>query len=303
MEINKQISLSEFREFMFNKIVPVKDLTDNKGKPLEKILAFWRRNDLLPYVPQGKWMEMSFAQLIWIRILDDLRDINFPVEKMKIICEYFFKDAYFDDLPKLNLEYNKKEILKRKSIGIYTEEDEQMLMHIEDVLSYSPILTILKFDINYLSNFIAAAISNKEDGNIYIFFDGSVAEYIGQQYWGHKKDYEPNFFEPHIRLTISHYLKEFIADDEISGLLMPQLLNDDETKILREIRRKNVKQIIIHRNDPDKPMRIESTTTGIITANEAKEIMEILGLKNYESIELNTMSGNSLSFKVTRKRI
>ncbi len=298
----QEISLSEFREFMFQKIVPLKDLKDNKGQPLAKILVFWRRNGLIPYVNPGKWMGISFAQLIWIRILDDLRDINFPVEKMKLLCDYFYKDAYDDDLPKKNMESNRKEILKRKSLGAQTEEDEQMLLHIENVFKYPDALTILKFDVNYLSNFIASAISNTEDGNIYIFFDGSVAEYIGQDYRGHK-NLEPNFMEPHIRLTISHYLKEFISDDDISNLLMPQLLNEDETKVLRELRRKNVKEITIYRHNMNKPMRIESSMTGVITENEAKEIRETLGLKNYDRIILETMDEKSLSFKVTRKQI
>lgn len=302
MAEKKAISLSEFREFLFEKIVPVKDLKDNKGQPLAKILAFWRRNGLIPYVNPGKWMGISFAQLIWIRILDDLRDINFPVEKMKLLCDYFYKDAYGDDLPKKNMESNKKDILNRKSLGTQTEEDEYMLLHIENVFKYPVALTILKFDVNYLSNFIAATISNSEDGTIYIFFDGKVAEYIGQDFWGHKS-FEPNFLEPHIKLTISHYLKEFIADNEIAKLLLPQLLNDDETKVLREMRRKNVKEITIYRHNEDKPMRIESSMTGVVTAKNATEIMEMLGLKNYERITLETMDGNSLAFKVTRKRI
>lgn len=303
MTTDNEISLSEFRQFMFDKIVPVKDLFDHKGQPLEKILAFWRRKDLLPYIPDGKWLEISFAQLIWIRILDDLRQINFPVDKMKLLCDYFYKDAYFDDLPKRNLEFNKREILKRKAANTHTEEDEAMLMYINTVLPLSQNLLILKFDINYLTNFIAASIANKEDGNIYIFFDGNVAEYVGQNYVGHKENYIPDFSKPNIRLTISHYLKEFIADSDITDLLMPQLLNDDETKVLREMRRKNVKEITIIRSNSNNTTRIESSTSGVIKANDAAEIMKMLGLKNYDRITLNTMDGSTLSFKVTRKRI
>jgi hypothetical protein len=302
MEIKKQISLSEFRDFMFAKTVPIRNLLDHKGEPLEKVLSFWRRNELLPFIEPGKWLEVSFAQLIWIRILDDLRRINFPVDKMKMLCDYFFKDAYFDDLPKKNLEYNKKEIQKRKKLNTQTEEDEQMLSHIENVMKYDKALTILKFDVNYLSDFIARSIADKEDGNIYIFFDGTVAEYIGQDYWGHK-NIEADRQKPYICLTISHYLKEFIADKDIEALLMPQLLNDDETKVLREVRRKNIKEIRIYKNDNKKPMKIETTKIGVITNSEAKHIKEILGLKNYERIELKTMDEKSLSFKVTRKQI
>lgn len=306
MKYNKEdIKLTEFKHFMFEKIVPIRDLKDHKGQSMSKLFPFWRRKRLLPYVPAGKWLGLiSFSQLFWIRILDDLRKINFPIDKMQMVCDYFYKDAYHDELPTKNLEFNKAEIKKRKTLGVQSSEDDAILAEIEHMLSQQPILHMLKFDINYLSNLISATISNEEDGNIYIFFDGSVAEYVGQIYYGHKADCIPDFKSPHIRLTVSHYLKEFIHDNELSKLLMPQLLNDDETKVLREMRRKNIKEIIISRSDEKKSqIRIETSMTGIIKDNEAKKIMEILGLKNYEKILLNTIDGSTLSFKVSRKRI
>lgn len=300
----KEISLSEFKQIIFDKIVPINELLDHKGQPISKILPFWRRKGLLPYVPVGKWLEtISFSQLIWIRILDDLRKIHFPVEKMLLVCDYFYKDAYHNELPMRNLEFNKAELMKRKAHGIESAEDDIMLAEIEHMLKHEPVLNMLKFDINYLSNFIAASISNEEDGNIYIFFDGSVAEYVGQNYYGHTPGFIQDFTVPHIRLTISHYLKEFINDNELSKLLVPQLLNDDETKVLREMRRKNIKEIIITRSGDTTPMRIESSSSGIIQEKEAKEIMKILGLKNYDKISINTLDGSTLSFKKTRKRI
>src|SRR5204862_8340453 len=110
------------------------NLKDHKGIQLEKILAFWRRHKLLPFIPESRWLQISFAQLIWIRMLDDLRSINFPVKKMVGLCDYFFKDAYFDELPKLNLEINRESIKKRIQVGTQTEEDEKMLDYIEMVL-------------------------------------------------------------------------------------------------------------------------------------------------------------------------
>jgi hypothetical protein len=107
------IKLSEFKALMFERVIPIKDLTDNKGAPLFKILNYWRRHELLPFVDPGKWISVSCMQLIWIRILDDLRSIGFPILKMKSVCNYFFKDAYDDNLAERNFKYNKDLIEKK----------------------------------------------------------------------------------------------------------------------------------------------------------------------------------------------
>jgi hypothetical protein len=299
----ENISFLEFREFMFETIVPVKELFDRKGKPLEKILAFWRRKGLTPFIGHGKWIKISFAQLIWLRILDDLREISFPVEKMKLICDYFFKDADRDNLASKNLKSNMEEIKKKKAAGTQSEEDEQYLSQIESFLKDPNMLYILKFDINYLANLITRVISSGNDGFIYIFFDGKAVEYVGQEYKGHGDSKKIDFNKPHVCLPISHYLKEFINDEELSKLLMPRLLNEDEIKVLKEMRRNNIKEITIRRAGDKKGTRIESTKEGLLSKEQAKQIKELLGMKNYERITIDTMDEKTLSFKRTRKKI
>ena len=73
--------------------------------------------------------------------------------------------------------------------------------------------------------------------------------------------------------------------------------------VLREMRRKNLSEIHINRTADLKPWTIKTSRSGIFTNEQAKKIKEILGLKNYESIDLKTIDGKSLFFKVTRKNI
>ncbi|MEI6596193.1 MAG: hypothetical protein WCO28_11570 [Bacteroidota bacterium] len=300
-EVKETVSLSEFKQFMFDKIVPVKDLKDHKGMPLEKVLAYWRRKELLPFIGEGSWLEISFAQLIWIRILDSLREISFPVGKMKKICVYFFKDAYFNDLPKKNIEFNKQEIEKKIKAGTQTEEDEHLLKYLDGFLLDKNLLSALKFDVNYLTNLIISAIAQGKEAIIKIKFNGEVAEFLDNEFIGHN-GVDTNRHQPHICLSLTYFLNEFIENDVLETLLMPQLLNDDEKKVLREMRRKNIKEIVIYNND--QPVRrIESSKTGVLTKKEAEDVKKILGLTNYERITIETMDEKSLSFKKTRKYI
>lgn len=295
------LTLSEFRQILFDRVVPVRDLLDKNGEDFSKVIAYWRRHDLLPFVPDGKKMDISFAQLIWLRILDDLREIAFPLSKMKTVCDYFFKDAYFDNLPKKSLQYNREQIKKRFVTGTQTEEDELLLENIEIALKHEKALQILNHDVNYLSKLLVTSIAHGVEGLIYVFFDGAVFEFAGNSYVGHNRN-NFNRTAPHICLKLTHYLQEFIISEELSKLFLPQILNDDELKVMLEMRRKNIKQINIVMNNDAKP-RIESTTTGTMTAQQSNEIKKILGLQNYDQITLYTMDEKTLSFKRTRKRI
>ncbi len=280
--------------------ISIKNLKDRKGKPLENIIAFWRRHKLLPFVESGQWMKVSFMQLIWIRILDDLRDINFPVEKMKLVCKYFFLDAYRDEVPKKNFEYNKKAIQQKKLAGTQTEEEDSLLQFIEDGLKNEPLMRILNLNVNYLSNFVAAVLANEKDGSIIIYFDGSVAEYVGDVCHSHIETI-PDAILPHIKLSLGYYLKEFLSDEELAAIVMPQLLNEDEIKVLREMRRKNAKEITIQLEG--QKSRIITVSNGKLTEAQVQSVKEIFGLKNYESITLDTIDEKSMSFKRIRKRI
>lgn len=295
-------SLAEFKQVLFDKIIPIKDLKDKQGHQLNKLLFFWRRKQLIPFINPGQWLKISFAQLIWIRILDDLRAISFPIKMMKSVCDYFYKDAYEDALPKKNIEYNIKLLEKKELTGTLTDEEQQLLLELRDFANDTNFLEILKYDVNYLTNLIIRSLANEENISILLFFDGKVAESISDKFINHKGD-NIDISKPHIRLSITHYLQEFIDDDELNTLILPQLLNDDEKKVLQEMRRKNIKEIVIYSSKNDEPRRIESTKTGIITADEAKQVKKILGLKNYERITLDTLDDKSLAFKMTRKKI
>ena len=54
-------------------------------------------------------------------------------------------------------------------------------------------------------------------------------------------------------------------------------------------------------NDNNTIQKIEPEETGMIKGDDAKLIMQQLGLKNYSGIELHTRDGKTLSFTYTDK--
>ena len=297
-----KLSTSAFLDFFDQKHVPLEKLKDFNGEPLEKILKYWRMHGLVPFLEKGKWIRISFAQLIWLRILDTLRQLGYSLKNTKAVCEYLFQDAYDADLPEKNIKASIDELLAKQKKGNISDYEEDQLNARQDILeNHRTILDLMKTRVNYLTNLVKLCVGNRQDGGIMIFMDGTIAEVVGNFSYSHRA-MEIDPAKPHIFLPILFYLKEFIEDDEFSPLVLPQLLDDGELYVINQMREGNLKELRIEFTDGE-IRKIDSIEAGIITGSQMNEIKSILGLKNYESIQLTTRDEKTLSFKKTKMKI
>jgi hypothetical protein len=295
------ITLTEFREFMFAPIVPVEDLYNLTGKPLEQSFPYWRKHNLLPFIPDTEKLSICFVQLIWIRILDSLSSFGYSLGNIQKACNYFFKDAYDNKLSELNLTYNKRILEKKALAGTLSEEEKGMQEKIDQMLKDELLKYGLQFDINYLSNLITNSIASSEEAGILFFMDGTILEHIGTNYYSHTAG-QYNRTAPHIYLSIRYFFEEFIDNEDLATLLLPQSLNANETKVLKEIRNKNINEIVIAKQGTN-IIKIEASSSGNITGEQANEIRKILGLSNYGEIKISTRDEKTLTYKRTKKKI
>ncbi|MBK7306950.1 MAG: hypothetical protein IPI88_07850 [Chitinophagaceae bacterium] len=95
---------------------------------------------------------------------------------------------------------------------------------------------------------------------------------------------EINAAKPHLYIPLINYILEFIDDEEKHVFLTSSgLLNDDEYKVVKEIRNKNVKAITITFKESNHGIeKIECDKKGLIKGDEAKKIMNLLSLKNIQ---------------------
>jgi hypothetical protein len=294
------ISFSEFSEFMFQAVVPIEDIKDFKENPILQVFPYWRRHGLLPFIPKGRWnINISFAQLIWLRILDTFREFSVSLSSSKKVCDYFFKNAYDDDLPKLTLMRNKEIIEKRISRGTAFENDENLLAEINWMLKDNVLLYGLKFEINYLTKLITECIATQSNAGFIVFTNGQVFEYIEDNYFSNRGDAKPDLTQPHIKLSLKHYLKEFIQKEELQKLFVPSILNNDEKEVLKALRQKNTSIMI--KKKQGEIVKMESSTDGIFSDNDAVKIRELLGIGNYEQITISTRDEKTLTFNKVKK--
>jgi hypothetical protein len=143
----EKLSLEIFQQQYFQPVFELNEFKSRDGNSLYKSLPYWRRNKLLPFIPKGDWgLQVSLSQLIWLRILDNLRALGYPVAATENVTNYFFKDAYFDELPTKNLQDLKKQLEEKKAIGISETEDEQLFAEVEYILGDKMLLYGLKFE-------------------------------------------------------------------------------------------------------------------------------------------------------------
>jgi hypothetical protein len=289
--------LREFNQAKFNPLFPIYEIGVDRAQ-----IAYWRREGLLPFIEKGKWAKVSCVEAIWIMMLDSLRSFGVSTRVMQKLTDYFIKRAYTDNVPKKNLEGQKKELEKKKLAGNMTTNEKARLDYVKDLLKDEARLHSFKWDINYFSNLITESIVTSSEAAVLIFIDGRIVEESLSGYRTYPETEEIDFSAPHVKVSLIYYLRQFIQKEEMEGFLaLARLFSEDEERVLREMKNRNVRELNIKLHN-GKIERIESTKAGQITGEQAEKVRKILGMKNYQSITLDTRDEKTLSFKLTNKR-
>lgn len=297
-----KISLEEFRKYMFHPIYPVDDLLDLKGEPLADHFPFWRRNGLMPFIPKGKHnVEISFAQVIWLRMLDSLRTLGYKISDTAVVCNRLFKDAYFEELPKKKIKFH-YDILRQKELAqTITSEEENILLRLSQMLEDSVLLYGLKFEINFLTELIIWCIDNHEEAGILVFPGGVCMKRMGDKIESLGiATAEPA--SPHVYLSISYFLKEFIESKDLRFFKIPGLLNENEKKVLTALNNNNIAELTVKLSDGE-VVRIDSKRVKQISGDDARKIRRAIGLGQYDEVNISVRGANSITFVKSNKSI
>lgn len=299
---NEKISIAEFRRYMFYPIFPIEDLIDLNGRPMANSFPYWRRNGLMPFIQKGTWnVQISFAQVIWLRILDHLRALGYSIKDTSLLCDRLFKDAYFEELPKKKLKYHYDRLKRIELAGTLTQEDKELMLRIDHMLKDSLLLYSLKFEINFLTELIIWCIENIEDGVLLIFPGGRVIEKRGTEL-NCLGEQVSDITAPHIELSVSFFLIEFIQSDDLKMINIPGFLSENEKRVLLALKEKNVHELTVKLSD-GQIERIDSKTIQTFGGEQAKKLRKAIGLGQYEEITLSTRDSSSISFKKIKKQI
>jgi len=289
---------TEFIVVLHDKLVPLRDAGID-----EDLFLYWRKKGLLPFFPKGAWAKFSFAQLIWLQMLLDLRALGYSLEQMLKLADYLFKRAYDDDLPQQNLAASREQLLKKKVAGTINQREQETLDYLDDVLIDPELLYVLKFNINYLSNLLVICLNSGEETGLLLFSDGTIAERRQGHYYSVETGRDVDTTKPHIYLSMLHYLKTFVRRDSLAHFISCiDAFSDGEQKVIREIRDKRNRELHIELMEGRVQHLHVIGKERRITDREAEQIRDILGLNNFEKMVVDTVDDRTLMLRKTRKR-
>jgi len=318
----EKLTIKEFREFWLQPILPIREINDLEDKPLYKSLPFWRRKGLLPFVQDGDWnVEVSFSQLIWMRIIDHLRQLGYSIADLAKLTDRLFKDAYYANLHTQLLLERKIELQGKVNRGKHSEDDLLLLQHIERVMSDPFLNYSLKIEVNYLTELIRWALNYPDqEAALLIFPAGKVLVKKGDDApcsLSNDKRQEnkleesaplaeiqdnPSPRSPHIYLSLRELLSEFIEKSEWEEKLLPYFMNEEEKQVIRELRNSNVLELNI-RMKGGNIQRMSVTQDEVLSNEKARAIRRILGLHNYEEVNVRTLNSKDIRISRTHKTI
>jgi hypothetical protein len=281
---------------LLDKIFRIKDTEIDS-----KIFHTWKMAGMLDTLDNGKWANMSFVEYLWLCTLESMRKFGCSHKLMKKIHYELFTKAYEDGLGKKTLRENIA-ILKKVSMQRPLFVDElHYLSESERLLKDEKLIETLKKDITYFYQLVLKCFNNNNEVGIIIYEDQSFTTYQLTNNVS-KSDKVLDLSIPHIKIPLTSFIKKFLDDEQKSKFLKSSgLINDQEIQVLTAIREQNLSSITIQFDAEKNIKKIESTETGFIHGDDAKEIMRLLGMNNYTGIEMHTRDGKTLSYTHTRK--
>ena len=298
----KKIKLEEIQKNDLNGLALLGSLLEKNMKLRDtdfssKVFHYWKMNGLISFVAMGKWAEISFIEYLWLKVLESMRDFGCSIKLMqKIYYDQFIK-AYEEDLSKKTLIDNIAFYKSLRKIRDLDEQETLRLEHCEQTLNDPFINIVLRTEISYFYQMVSMCIVNGLEAGITIYQDETYV-------MSGDKNVVVDKVRPHIYIPISHFIVELLIDEEkVKFVNQLKLFSEDELRLVKELRDNNVERVtIIYDREARKITKIEYDETGLMNGDKAKEVMRILGLRNYSAIQLKTRTGTSLSFTKTETK-
>lgn len=261
-------------------------------------LNYWLNEaKLLPEYEDKGWRKFSFLELVWLKIVNDLRDFGVDFEVLKKLYEDLFFVTSTEDLF--------EEIHKRK--------DQILSMLEKDNSKSAKLFRELTTKINEVKRIIPAekkplilfyimhSITLKSPGNILIKKNGEHLFMVEKlrDYYKQNDENRAFIFESHISVSISDVIEYYILKEDMDRGIVNEILTEDEQSIINTIRKEKPESINVKFDKMGKATMIEVTRqTRVELAHRLADII----LKNeYQTIVLKTQKGKIVTCTSTKK--
>lgn len=240
----------------------------------------WKTFDIVPQSDEEnadtkrEWVKLNFSDYLWVKTINTLRKFGYPFEHIKIAKDTLFDENVIHNFKAENVA-NPELFNSLLEFQLKDKLSKEMKDALKELISDKDIMTRLMDNILKQSNLwkghIFMAIQNKntevgiaffEDGTCFPFQWNILLDFPILEF---KDAFEKIIRKPHIYISLTKYIIDFIADEEkIDYTIKLSLLNKQDEEILNKVRGNEYKKITINYDS--------NTGTKIIKTEKDKKI-------------------------------
>ena len=241
-------------------------------------------NTLLDETEKGNWRKLTLSEVLWLKIVEVLRDFGFPIKEIQTIRKSLHKNLfdlaseYADDVFKLLDESLENEALKKvlQEFILFAKKSPELMSEQYKILS-TVIGTMISEILLHRSNI--KLIIYKEKGQFWIAMEGYTTRSYSQNTIDRAKKL------PHISISINDLIAEFVENDKDETCIAEfGLIRPEEKEIIDALRDGKVREIVI-KKDNDDNLTITCTETSKII-DDVKLIKRLFGMNQYSEVRV-----------------
>ncbi len=287
-------------------MIPIKDTGVES-----RVYNHWRAESLLntKQEDEGKWTKLNLIDYLWLKTIQELRQFGFGLEKIKLVRTVLFAEPNFSVLNKKGNEKGLEEAIEKiEKLDIDAQAKRIAIEHIKKG-TLAELLKQGDIHFNLLGAVIYFALITNQDTGLVIYSDGQAYLWVDELSCDKKVEgtfYPPDlFFRPHIYISFTYFLAEFISDKNLEKFIAPYtLLTSQELEILRKVREKGFKEITIKflQGSGNNDIDIITTKKIGLTKEKHDEICRVLQMGNFQSISLTTQADGKIDFERSHRK-
>lgn len=258
---------------------------------------------------------LNIVDAFWLLIVKELRELNVSFNVIKLVKEVMYTDIDFQsEINKLGKEALIESVLSKLSI----EQKKKIKPLTKDDSFFSLILNIFKkeessvykniggFVYNLLiqKSAIHLILKKEEDNGIAISFRLLEKNSSVEKINNYQKELNNLYFNNSvISIALGPLLQQIFTDQKWDKhTFYYELFNSNEQKIIEALNDDSCKEIkVTKHNSGDATLNL--TFENNLKDEMAKQVRKILGLKEYEKMEVTYRNNSHLVVKNTRKEI
>jgi DNA-binding transcriptional MerR regulator len=255
-------------------------------------LVAWKQKNLFDY-PDNIRVKLNFKELLWLKIIQTLRDFGVSLNVIQTIKESLDEEYDIGDHLQKHKEKLMQGLLNKLKDSSYTDDE---LRNIEAAINEEGFGELIKsqiFGFSLMDFLISVMIATRTRIGI-MLLDGNTCIPWMDQFIDINSQTQKFWQNNHLFISFNQYLSEFLLDESINDFLVPyNVLMPDEKTILDYIRDKAYKSIEVIFNDARKP-EILKLTKAVATQ---ERIVDILSRDNYAQITVTKRNGKIVNIK------